>query len=328
MLLSLLRRTLPGSALLLLLIVSSGCDNTISPFSREGTFAIYGVLDLSERRQFIRVKDLTTPLVGPAAAEPLEVRVTLEDVDAGTTWRLRDSVIVFDEVYTHNFWVDLTPRPDTEYRVTVEGADGTVTRATTRTPRPITPTAIPAEGDCLTQFTVSFPGMRDVRRLFQVDIGYLPAGATSPNTPPPPDGDRDTDDANNQERIWVSATDAESARIVDFGGTNDIELRFTPEPILSTTIPSIDTPPESIYRPRCWELGDDRLLVAYVQLGPEWFNEIPLGAVTFDPTQSGFVENGLGFLGAIRRDTLAIPVDTSDVIMVFGAERSAARHIP
>lgn len=308
--------------LLAALLVGSGCDNAIDPFSGRSTFSIYGYLDLSSQRQFIRVKDMNQPLVRDST-RTIDATVTLENLDEGTSYAMQDSVVAFDGVYTHNFWVDLAVEADTEYRVTVTRPDGVTSQSTTRTPRAIAPVPAPQRGDCLTTFTVRFPGISNTERIRQVAVGFLPeSGSSGSGGSPPLDRDRDSDDAPQQEWVWVPAEGFEAISISAYGGTRDVQLRFAPESVLATEIESIDRRPPDIYYPRCLELGDDRIRVAYLQLGPDWF-DVPPGEVGFDPAESGFVENGLGFLGALRRDTMAVTVDTANTITVSpGVARS------
>lgn len=298
------------------LLLLSGCDNTIEPFSGGSTFSIYGYLNLSEPRQFVRVKDMNQPLVGDST-RTIDATVRLENLDTGASYPMQDSAVAFDGVYTHNFWVNLDVVPNTAYRVTVTRSDGTTTRSTTRTPRAIAPVPTPASGNCLTSFRVPLPDIRDTQRIRQVAVGFLPEQESSgPGGAPGPGGDRNPGDTTPQVRIWVAAEDSESIQVVGFGGGEDVQLRFTPEPVLGTEIASQNTPPFSVYTPRCLKLGDDRIRVAYLLLGPDWFYRVPQGDVSFDPSTSNFVENGIGFLGALRRDTVSITVDTSNVIIL------------
>jgi hypothetical protein len=310
-----------SAVLAAIVLLGSGCDNTIDPFSGSSPFSIYGYLDLSEQRQFIRVKDMNQPLLRDST-RTIDATVTLENLDNGRSYTMQDSVIAFGDVYTHNFWADLTVEPGTEYRVTVTRSDGVTSQSSTRTPRAIAPRPSPRAGHCLTTFTITLTGIRNAQRVREVAVGFLPESASGPSSPPAPGDDQDPGDAPQQERIWVAADNSKSVSIANFGGDRDVQLRFTPEPVLGTEIPSINRPPPGIYYPRCWKLADDRILVAYLQLGPDWF-DVPGGDVRFDPSESKFVENGLGFFGALRRDTVSVRVDTSDVIMTSpGISRS------
>jgi hypothetical protein len=314
-----MRTALLNSPLVLLLfavlIASSGCDNSIEPLPNRSTFSIYGYLNLSEQRQFIRVKDVNEPLLGDSASQEIDAAVTLEELSTGTTWALRDSVIAFGDLYTHNFWADLTLQPDTEYRVTVTRSDGVTTRATTRTPRAIAPVSVPEAGNCLTNFSIPFPGIQDRQRIYEVQVGFLPERETDgPSGPPGPGDDRPTGDAPNQERVWVDIGDSDAVQLVSRRDT-DVQIRLLPEELLAPFLPSIDTRPMNTYIPRCLLLDDDQFYVAYVQLGPNWSGVLSRQSISFNLGESLYVDNGLGFLGALRYDTLTVTVDTANAIV-------------
>jgi hypothetical protein len=302
-------------ALLIACLAGSGCDNTIDPFSGRSTFSIYGYLNLSEQRQFIRVKDVNVPLTGDSAAQPLDATVTLENLSTGVQRTLQDSVIAFGEVFTHNFWTDWTLDPDTEYRVTVTRSDGVTTHATTRTPRAIAPVSSPETGHCLTNFSIPFPGIRSRQRIREVQIGFLPErDDEGSGGPPAPGDDRDTDDASSQERVWIDLDDTDGAQMISRSGA-DVQIRLLTEELLRPFLPSIDTRPMDTYIPRCLLLDDDRIYVAYLHLGPNWSGVLSRQSISFSPNASDVVENGLGFFGALRYDTLAVTVDTANAIV-------------
>ena len=308
-------RLLLTLGLFIALLASTGCDNTIDPFSGRSTFSIYGYLNLSEQRQFIRVKDVNEPLVGDSASRSIDATVTLENLSTGAQRTLQDSVINFDGVVTHNFWTDWMPAPDTEYRVTVTRSDGVTTHATTRTPRAIAPVSSPEAGHCLTNFSIPFPGIRNRQRIRQVQVGFLPEREDDgADGPPAPGEDRDTDDASNQERVWVSLEDTEGAQMISRSGA-DVHIRLLTEELLRPFLPSIDTRPMDTYIPRCLLLDDDQIYVAYVHLGTNWSGVLSRQSISFNPGASRYVENGLGFFGALRYDTLSVTVDTANAIV-------------
>lgn len=301
--------------LLAVLIVGSGCDNSIEPLSDRSTFSIYGYLNLSEQRQFIRVRDVSEPLLGDSASQDIDAAVTLEELSTGTTWALRDSVIAFGDLYTHNFWTDLTLQPDTEYRVTVTRSDGVTTQATTRTPRAIAPVSVPEAGNCLTTFSIPFPGIQSRQRIYEVKVGFLPERESDGSEgPPAPGDDRDTGDAPNQERVWIDVGDSDAVQLISRPET-DVRIRLLPEELLSPFLPLIDTRPMDTYIPRCLLLDDDQIYVAYLQLGPNWSGVLSQQSISFNPGESRYVDNGLGFFGALRYDTLSVTVDTANAIV-------------
>ncbi len=266
-----------GAALLL-----GGCDNAISPISDEGAFTIHGALNASVDRQFVRVRALNSPLT-PDATRNLDATVRVENLRTGAVTPLRDSVAAFGAVYVHNFWANFDVAPDTEYRVVAERSDGATSAATMRTPSVVEVERSRTEGDCLDQYLVRFLGVRELS-LIRPRIGFQFEGRT----------------------FWVP-------RATGFRG-GVVSVSFQPEEVLAEEIGSRDNPSTRLrYEPRCLVLTDDTLRVAYKHLGPAWSGRIP-GDLDFDPTTSDVVDNGLGFFGGYREDTVAVRVDTSGVI--------------
>ena len=274
------------AALLLTIGFISGCDNAIDPFSEQGIYSIYGYLTLAPERQYIRVKALDAPLL-PDSTRTLDATVTLENLDTGTATTLRDSVVAFGDVFAHNFYTDAAIAPNTEYRITVERYDGATTRATTTTPSILTVTAAPETGNCLATFQLTWETIPEIRRLTAwVGFDY------------------------GEETYWIQAP-GQGLTPVGEGAS----LTFSPEPVLAEIIPSQDNPnTEFRYEPRCLVLSSNEVYVRYRQLGPTWFGDVPEGDFTFDPTESRFIDGGLGFFGSLRRDTLSVTVDTANVI--------------
>lgn len=280
------RRLLLCAALVLL----AGCENTIEPLAGDGGFSIHGFVNVSAERQIVRVRDLSSPLTAEAT-RTIDATVTLRNVATGETTPLQDSVVVFQDVSTHNFWADVDVTASTEYQVIVEGSDGTQTVATTRTPDSVRVEPEPASGNCLDNVKVWFRGVTQVN-LISTRIGFRTGGRT----------------------VWVNK---EPAFERNAPPGSDVRLAFQPERILANEIPLQDNPDTSFqYEPRCRELDTDAIEVAFTHLGPAWSGQLPEGPLLFDPTDSRFVENGLGFFGGLRQDTVRVRVDTASAIPI------------
>ena len=115
-------KIISGCVFILLLILCS-CDNSLEPVDQEtGTYSVYGVLDLNEAPNYIRVRDLKIPFTAEATKE-IDAEVILQNLDSNSTERLEDIKTQFNGVFQHNFEVDRI-FPDTEYRLTVKNAAG------------------------------------------------------------------------------------------------------------------------------------------------------------------------------------------------------------
>lgn len=121
--------------LLLLVLVSTGCEDSVNPFVEEDRyFTLFGYLDTASDEQFIRVIPLRTDF---AAFEDtsIDAVVTTQEVESGqiTTWR--DSVITYaDGSVGHIFHADFRPIPGRTYELSVVRSDGQQARASTNIP--------------------------------------------------------------------------------------------------------------------------------------------------------------------------------------------------
>ena len=280
-----------------LLFLFVGCDTAIDPV-RKDTYSVYGYISPSADRQFIRVKPLEEPLRADAN-RMLDVTVTLQNVNTGTTLPLRDSVIVFadegDSLVTHNFWTDADIQPETTYRLAVEGNNGVVTTAETTTPTGAPATASPQEGNCLTQFEVRF------NEAVQAPVRLR--------------GEFEYDGKRHQVPIDATVNAPEGA---------DPHLSFVPETqLLDTRIPGTDiiTIPfaPDLLPPRCLKLDSDTLEIGYVYASANWqeFNVDASDPLSFiEYVENSQINNGQGFFGALRQGKVTVTVDTSDTLQV------------
>lgn len=129
---SLRARSLIGLVCLFVL-VAVGCDTTVPTPSNKYAYSLYGVLDPARDTQWVRVEPLNTP-TSEGAPKSLDATVTLENLDTGQAWRLRDSLMVVQTEPHHNFWTTAPIRPGTSYRLTARRPDGATTQAETATP--------------------------------------------------------------------------------------------------------------------------------------------------------------------------------------------------
>lgn len=123
------------AGIVLLALGFGGCDNTVDPFvETDRYYTIFGYLDTGSDRQYVRVVPLRQQ-IDAEDAEPLDAVVTATDLDSGTEYVWRDSVITFDDgSIGHVFVADFRPIPSRTYRFEVERGDGVVTWAQTLVP--------------------------------------------------------------------------------------------------------------------------------------------------------------------------------------------------
>lgn len=121
---------------LLLVPLLNSCNNSLDPINREkGLYSIYGILDISSRTNYIRIKNLNIPLVFDTSRS-LNGTVSLINLKTGQSQLLTDdSLVNFDGVVTHNFKSTLPISPVTTYEVVVKRrSDGRKATARVTTP--------------------------------------------------------------------------------------------------------------------------------------------------------------------------------------------------
>jgi len=260
-----------ASLILAGLLLGAGCDTTITPVAEDnGLYSVYGTLTLTGDTDFIRVRPLTDPVLDDAV-QPIDATVTLENLATGKTETLEDSVVVFQGEPTFNFRVTQAVQPATQYRLTVERSDGRATRATTTTP-PFTDVDVEPGGpvDCTEAAVLSFSNVPEPR-LLEVAVAFRWLGRSAQiQLDRPVVGDRGTP-------------------VISFDASTLVQ-RVAPQRILDTT-----GGPDRY----CTLLDLPEIEVRYTHYGPDW----PTDSLRADPTASS-VDNGVGVLGALHRDTL------------------------
>lgn len=271
----------------------TGCENTIEPFSEEATYSIYGYLSLSRQQQFVRVKPLHAPLDGGRTLQSLDdVTVTLTNQKEDETEVLRDSVIIFRDgnaaVATHNYWTDTPIQPETEYRLVIEDSSGTTTTAATTTPPLVTAQSSPERGDCRTDFSVDFPGIKKKRRILSVNVGFR------------------TDQGRHRFVIHEDIYNA------DHGTPDNAFTTFRPESMLADELGyRADNPNTPECETVCSQLATETVTVQYTYAGENWYGSLPERLV--DPIDSPTVTNGSGYFGSIARNQSTVRVDTTAI---------------
>jgi len=129
-----MKRLFPALFLLIVIIVS-GCDDTVNPFVEEDRFfTVFGYLDTATDEQFVRVIPLRQDFAG-IDDTTIDATVTTREVESGNTTAWRDSVITYsDGSVGHVFHADFTPIPGRTYELTVARSDGVQSSASTTIP--------------------------------------------------------------------------------------------------------------------------------------------------------------------------------------------------
>lgn len=126
------------TSVIFLAVLHISCNNSIDAFKENNLFSVYGLLNASKDSNYIRVKKLSKPL--PAdCTHTLNAVVTLKNLQTGMSQVLKDSIVRFDGVYTHNLLTTMDIVPGSSYRLTVEGSNGNAFNAEASVPPIVNP---------------------------------------------------------------------------------------------------------------------------------------------------------------------------------------------
>lgn len=270
---------------ILLQFAGSCGDNQIEPFEdKKGVYSVYGAMDLHATEHIIRVRDLRT-FLRDSTSKNMDATVTFSDLSNNTSEVLKDSVVQFPANYTHNYLLNKEFKPNSPYWVDVERSDGAGVSSMFTTPG-VTETEVISERDeirCYTEIQMVFKNVLPDEQI-RVEFGIM----------------------YQEKMYWVEFT---GICITEYFEDRR-ELVITAKPYLLLDLiwpkPGMDPPPNCrdarFPTVLCNELDTGQFVIRYKHFGPEWNRVYPVRPTI--PDEVGDVENGLGFLGAFREDTL------------------------
>ncbi|HEX6982924.1 MAG TPA: hypothetical protein VF181_09195 [Balneolaceae bacterium] len=228
----------------------ASCDNSLDAFDERALYSIHGYLGIYREYNYIRIKELSSPLRADSTRE-IDATVTLQNLKTGESEVLKDSIMQFDNVYTHNFRTTLDITPETSYRLTVERSDGEILEATATTPFIAQLQITPAEINCRTRIRTSFVPVLD-RIYVHAFLGF----------------------SFKNQMYWITipeVIDAEEEFVyLSFAVQSVLDQVFRKNPI------------------ECYEMDTDSLYIKYYHFGPDYFDDtvddtllIPGGAGEF-----------------------------------------------
>lgn len=140
----------------IIVLFITGCDSSMQPLDKEnGIVGVYGMLDLNQAQNFIRIRDLNAPFTEEATRE-LNFDVTLQNLNTDFLEKLEPKRINFAGVYQYNFEVNQPINPDQSYKLEVLQPDGSVFTKTILSPTYPMPVSEPINQDCYTPIKVGF----------------------------------------------------------------------------------------------------------------------------------------------------------------------------
>ena len=228
-----------GLILLLVVGASLGCDNSLDPIDKKkGLYSVYGSLDIKESVNYIRVKELNTPL-GPDSTNQIDADVQLTNLNTGNTATLQDTVVQFDGVNTHNFYTAMNITPQTDYKLSIERSDGRLAEAVTKTPHIASTQVGPKNETCFQSVELSLQPVGE-REELRVEVGF---------------------EADNK-LFWTSISLEEDEQSPD-----RLYARFSPKQILNRVY-NPNSPNENGLC--CFQLTSKFLYVRYTHFGPDF----------------------------------------------------------
>jgi hypothetical protein len=269
---------------ILLLFVVCCTDTKIDPFEINSRyFSVYGAMNTDSTINYIRIKDVQTPLLSPV--EELDTfSATLENLQTNKVKLLEKKVVVFNENPTLNFIVDEVFLPRSSYKLTVTGDNGEVATSIATTPGNTSLTLTPeVTEECSEEILIEFDDVKEPEFIrFELGVRY--------------------------ERVMYYAEIKTVAPLVKVPGTNKVQVSLSITNMLVDLFPPAESsigisPRFWIPTIGCYDLDEKDMIIRYTHFGPEW-KVLKDNNLAFDVLDSSDIENGLGFFGAIDRGEL------------------------
>lgn len=268
----------------------SGCELHFEPFFEEDTvqYSLYGSMAIDQSVNHLRIMDVNQPLIEDSTGKA-DVKVIFEDLTAGHTEILNDTIVAFQEFLTQNFRVTTPIRPDHLYKVTVDDGTSEPLTATASAPA-ITELQKDPEAPirCFEELQLHFHNVDHPETI------HLEAGFPYQN-----------------EINWthISGNCVEIKHIKE----QDIwRLTGTPADMLKYYFPTggvedpCDPPPEI----SCQDLDTDEIYLRYYHLSSD-YETYYKPTTPIAPIQSPTVEHGIGFFGIHNKKQDSLLIDTT-----------------
>lgn len=269
--------------ILLLSISAVSCERVIDPFEKSsGTYSVYGSLDVDEEQHRIRVRNVSVPFLADSAIGYDDISVFFQYPDDSFV-QLEDTIINFNGNYTYNYLIDGQLEPDTEYAVQLRFNETEEATSIISTPRVSFVDTTPDQSNgCDQELRIFFQNVDEPEFVIaEVGVRYdgsahwAPIGTVAKIEQVP-----------NSDRMEVQLS-----------VTNLLVDIFPPAPEATIGIPP------RFWRPTvsCTQLDEFTMYLRYIHFGKEWEEFRDSDFLDFQFVDSDDVENGIGFVGAIRR---------------------------
>jgi len=261
-------------------VLFSSCDNSVE-FSGRDIYSVYGSLNLKKDTNYVRVKNLKSSFTKDET-DSLGVSLRIKNESRGVEEVLRDSVKLFENVYTHNFQSTIGVYADNTYNIKISEGGKTVDKLHAFTPTIARLNLPPPGKTCRDSVDIVF---ENVIGKVDLSIGVKYGGSYEFYT-----------------RRYPPDT-----------STNRIEVPTTIQTILIRALgANIADPPDPERKVRCHHLDSNLFKVRYNAYGPQFFKA---GGGTDGPVDSSEAEvpGTLKVFGGFYRDSSSFTIDTTDV---------------
>jgi len=269
--------------LLLLIFTITSCDRVIDPFEKNiGTYSVYGSLDIDDKQHAIRVKNVSVPFLADSSIGYDGLKVYFQYPD-NKSIQLQDTIINFNGNYTYNYLLKDQLQPATEYSLKLIFDEDQEAYSTISTPGITIPDSIPERlNSCYQVVRIFFENVKNPE-FINADVGVIYQG----------------------QMQWAKIGRVDKIDYVS--DTNRMEVRLSVTNLLVDLFPP---PPEATVGipPRFWlptvncnELDQFTMFFRYIHFGKEWKDFRGTEFLDLDFLDSGDIQNGVGFIGAIRQ---------------------------
>lgn len=273
-------------ALLLLLFLSACEDQNLDPIEdTEGIYSFYGTAEVGKSPNYVRIRNLSEPFL--ADSEAFDGTVTFEDLETNEVTTLRDTVINFNGNITHNFIIEDEIELDRSYLLKAVRSDGLMSQSVATTPKLTDVNISPDENiSCNTDINFVFGNVGEAERI-DLEMSVLYAGQ------------RETGSLS----IFLGELERDPS-------ADEVSILMSPLNILVEIFPPVlpDNPSFNPYflfpTVGCDRIENREIEITYTHYGPEWEKGKPFrGSID---TESGDVDNGVGFFGAFSKGSFTI----------------------
>ena len=281
-------------AVLLLAIISCDTTRTIDPFEDEiGSFSVYGAIELGDDNNLIRIRDVSIPFLSDSSEGYDNIEVRLIEVETAREIGLRDTIINYNGNYTLNYIIEEDLQPRVAYDFSITDDLGEVVNSVFTMPGVTTMTKNQQTVlNCRLPITFTWDDVIAPEYIL-VEAGVMYQG----------------------QQYWAEIERVDEPDHLE--GVNKMEMEVSVRDMLIDIFPppiggtgAIATPP-TFWTPEveCNQLDNNNVEMRFIHFGPDWELFEETDYYIFDFVDSGEVDNGIGFLGGIRRGTFSFTVD-------------------